>query len=124
MTEMKINIEMDESNDITIKNKYTDKSVVIDYSKKEINARDIYELLSYLDDVHYEVNSNYDSIPEGNEKDYFYEIITIIDNIKNELNALNDNKDDDENSDSEEATESENTDWGSIDSFLTDSDFD
>ena len=126
MIEMMINLEMNEKNDITIKNEYTSKNLVIDYSKKTINAVEVYELLSYSDGEHYEVSSNYESIPDVNEKDYFYEIIAIIDSIKNELNALNDSDTtaENDNQNSEESIDNEITDVVFDDSDFSNIEFD
>ncbi len=89
MIEMLINVLMDENFNIRITNEYTKNNLEIDFAKKEINAYDLYTLLAYSIDVKYEVKNNIQSVAEGNEKDYYQEILTIIENIADELNQLN-----------------------------------
>lgn len=81
MIEMLINVLMDENFNIRITNEYTKNNLEIDFAKKEINAYDLYTLLAYSIDVKYEVKNNIQSVAEGNEKDYYQEILTIIENI-------------------------------------------
>ena len=54
---------------------------------------DVYDLLSYTPDNNYMLESNIDSIPDGNEKDYFNELIQLIASIITELNNLNSSDD-------------------------------
>ncbi len=89
MKETKISILIDENYNITLTNTNTKKEYSIDYSKKEINASGIYDLLDYSPESKYIIESNIDSMDDGNEKDYFYEIIEIMNSIINELNNLN-----------------------------------
>lgn len=91
MIEMIINVFMEENFNIRIINEYTEKSLEVNFVKKEINAYDIYSLFSYSIDAKYIVKNNCESIREGNEKDYYQEILTIIENIADELNQLNEN---------------------------------
>lgn len=94
MTKITINIKMDDKFDIVLLNESTKKRKEIKFSSKNINAYDIYELFDYKTDNNYEIISNIDKIPEGNEKDYFKEIINLIDGIKEEINELNENEQD------------------------------
>ena len=86
---MTINLNMASNFDITITNSINDKKLSIDFETKEINAAQIYDFLSYDKDKSYTISSNFDDIEEGNEKDYFSEIISIISSIADELNQLN-----------------------------------
>lgn len=88
---MIINVFMKENFDIEIINEYTNKSLEINFLEKEINAYDIYSLFSYSIDAQYKVKNNYELISEVNEKAYYQEILTIIKNIADELNQLNEN---------------------------------
>lgn len=91
MTKITISLNMDDKFDIVLLNKSTKKQKEIKFSNKNINAYDIYELLDYKTDNNYEIISNIDKIPEGNERDYFNEVINLIDGIKREINELNEN---------------------------------
>lgn len=90
MTEIIIKLNMNDKYDITISNKNNDKEITINYKEKKINAIDIYELLSYNENIFYSIESNIDEIVEGNEKDYFNEIIFLMYGIINEINEIND----------------------------------
>lgn len=52
----------------------------------------IYELFDYKKDNNYQITSNIDQIEDGNEKDYFLEVINLIDSILKEINELNNDK--------------------------------
>lgn len=89
MKEIKISINMDDNNKITIFNKSTWKTLEIDYTNKMINASDVYDVLSYTTESKYLIESNIDLIDDGNERDYFVELIQLIKSITDELNNLN-----------------------------------
>ena len=80
---------MNDDYNVKLLNNFSKKSIKIDYLNKMINASDVYDVLSYTIDSNYIIESNLDSINEGNEKDYLNEIIQLIESITNELNNLN-----------------------------------
>lgn len=92
---------MDDKFDITLLNENTKKKKEIKFTNKNVNAYDIYELFDYKKDNNYEIISNIDEISDGNEKDYYNEIINLIESIKKEINELNkteqEEKDDSQN---------------------------
>ena len=89
MTEIIINMTMDDNHNINITNETSSKNVIIDFEKKSLNAAEIYEVLDYSTDCLYNVKSNIDDLDDGNEKDYFSEIVGILVDISKELNNLN-----------------------------------
>ncbi len=93
MTEIKISMIMDKDYNVKLLNDRTNNELDIDYTNKMINASDVYDLLSYTPDNNYMLESNIDSIPDGNEKDYFNELIQLIASIITELNNLNSSDD-------------------------------
>ena len=101
MTEIKISMTMDENYNITLLNCNNNRKVEIDYSNKMINASDVYDLLSYTPECNYTLESNIDSFADGNEKDYFNELIELINSIVSELNNLNSNDETEEEKNSE-----------------------
>lgn len=88
MTKITINIKMNDKFDIVLSNETTKKQKEIKFSSKNINAYDIYELFDYKKGNSYEITSNVEIIAEGNEKDYFIEVINLINSIKEEINEL------------------------------------
>lgn len=105
MTEIEIELHMEENYDIKISNNTSGKEFIVKYSDKKINASDVYDLLTYQDDFVYESKSNIEDIEEGNQKDYFNEILTIMNDIIKNINELNNS--DKNNCDSEESIEEE-----------------
>ena len=101
MTKITIRLKMDDKFDITLLNENTKKKKEIKFTNKNVNAYDIYELFDYKKDNNYEIISNIDEISDGNEKDYYNEIINLIESIKKEINELNkteqEEKDDSQN---------------------------
>lgn len=94
MAEMTIKVEMNSDNkNVIITN--DDKSVTITNEKKEINAEDIYSLLKYEEGNTYSVESNLDDINDKNDKEYLNDIVSLIDEIKDEINSLVESKDED-----------------------------
>ena len=89
MTKITINIKMDDKFDIALLNENSKNKKEIKFSDKNINAYDIYELFDYKKDNNYQITSNIDQIEDGNEKDYFLEVINLIDSIIKEINELN-----------------------------------
>ena len=92
MTKITINIKMDDKFDIALLNENSKNKKEIKFSDKNINAYDIYELFDYKKDNNYQITSNIDQIEDGNEKDYFLEVINLIDSIIKEINELNNDK--------------------------------
>ncbi len=92
MTKITINIKMDDKFDIALLNENSKNEKEIKFSDKNINAYDIYELFDYKKDNNYQITSNIDQIEDGNEKDYFLEVINLIDSIIKEINELNNDK--------------------------------
>lgn len=92
MTKITINIKMDDKFDIALLNENSKNKKEIKFSDKNINAYDIYELFDYKKDNNYQITSNIDQIEDGNEKDYFLEVINLIDSILKEINELNNDK--------------------------------
>ena len=90
MTKIVINLLMNEKYDIVMTNSLTNTTKTIEFSTKNINAYDIYELFDYKNDYNYTVESNINDIDDGNEKDYFKEVISLINDIKKEINDIND----------------------------------
>ena len=89
MTEIEIELYMEENYDIKITNNTVGKEFIVKYSDKKISASDVYDLLTYQDDFLYKLKSNIEIINVGNEKDYFNEILIIMNDIVKELNELN-----------------------------------
>ena len=83
---------MDDKFDIVLLNENSKNKKEIKFSDKNINAYDIYELFDYKKDNNYQITSNIDQIEDGNEKDYFLEVINLIDSIIKEINELNNDK--------------------------------
>ena len=83
---------MDDKFDIALLNENSKNKKEIKFSDKNINAYDIYELFDYKKDNNYQITSNIDQIEDGNEKDYFLEVINLIDSILKEINELNNDK--------------------------------
>ena len=81
---------MNEKYDIVMTNSLTNTTKTIEFLTKNINAYDIYELFDYKNDYNYAVESNINDIDDGNEKDYFKEVISLINDIKKEINDIND----------------------------------
>lgn len=127
MTEIKISMIMDKDYNVKLLNDRTNNELDIDYTNKMINASDVYDLLSYTPDNNYMLESNIDSIPDGNEKDYFNELIQLIASIITELNNLNSSDDetielnsDEVNTNEEnERLDVENNDSINFDDFLS-----
>lgn len=94
MTKITINIQMNDNFDIILSNEESKQKKEIKFSDKNVNAYDIYELFDYKIDNNYEILSNVDDIADGNERNYFIEVINLIDGIKKEINELNENKQD------------------------------
>lgn len=92
MTKITINIKMDDKFDIALLNENSKNKKEIKFLDKNINAYDIYELFDYKKDNNYQITSNIDQIEDGNEKDYFLEVINLIDSILKEINELNNDK--------------------------------
>ncbi len=92
MTKITINIKMDDKFDIALLNENSKNEKEIKFSDKNINAYDIYELFDYKKDNNYQITFNIDQIEDGNEKDYFLEVINLIDSIIKEINELNNDK--------------------------------
>lgn len=92
MTKITINIKTDDKFDIALLNENSKNEKEIKFSDKNINAYDIYELFDYKKDNNYQITSNIDQIEDGNEKDYFLEVINLIDSIIKEINELNNDK--------------------------------
>ena len=90
MTKIVINLLMNDKYDIVMTNSLTNMTKTIEFSTKNINAYDIYELFGYKNDYNYTVESNINDIDDGNEKDYFKEVISLINDIKKEINDIND----------------------------------
>lgn len=127
MTEIKISMTMDTDYNVKLLNDSINKELKIDYTNKMINASDVYDLLSYAPDNNYMLESNIDSIPDGNEKDYFNELIQLITSITTELNNINSSDDEtiESNNDKENTNEEneeldvENNDSINFDDFLS-----
>lgn len=97
MIKIIINIKMDDKYDIVLLNENSGKQMQIKFSDKKIAAYDVYELFDYNKNNNYDIKSNAEEILDGNEKDYFLEVINLINSIKEEINELNNNKGNDEN---------------------------
>ena len=105
MIEMNININMDKkSYDICISNSINDKTIDIKFTEKNLNAAKVYDFLTYSVETKYSLFNNADDIDEGNEKDYFLEIIKLFGDITVELNELNGFKVDELNDNLEEVS--------------------
>ena len=92
MTKIVIKLIMNDNFDIEMTNSLTSVKKEISFLTKNINAFDVYELFGYKNDYIYDIESNVDDITDGNEKDYFKEVISLVENIKNEINKINDKK--------------------------------
>ena len=107
MKKIIIKIEMDDKNDVILLNEQTEKSKKIEFTTKKINAFDIYELLDYKKDNNYQIITNIETIEDGNEKDYFAEIINLIEGINEEVNELVTEEKNEEINDKDEQTNGE-----------------
>ncbi|MFI3260670.1 MAG: hypothetical protein R3Y21_04355 [Mycoplasmatota bacterium] len=85
---IKIKINIDEDNNIKIKNDKNSNEVQIMYSDKKINAIDIYNILSYSAGNQYSLETNVDDIEEEKIKLYFNDIISLINSIIDDINSL------------------------------------
>lgn len=87
---MMINIvlKMMENNDVEIKNEQTNKTIIINYVDKVINAKDVYDIICYEKMNKYELKTNIDSSAEEKVKEYFQNIIKLFEKILNEINNL------------------------------------
>lgn len=90
MNVMKIKLVMDAQKNITVTNLTSNKSFVISYSDKTVTAPNIYNILDYQLNSTYDIESNVDDITDENDKTYFLDIISLIDNIKNDINDMAD----------------------------------
>ena len=65
MTEIEIELYMEENYDIKITNNTVGKEFIVKYSDKKISASDVYDLLTYQDDFLYKLKSNIEIINVG-----------------------------------------------------------
>ena len=85
---MIINLTMNEDKSITITNISTERVFKINYDDKIITAQDIYEMLSYEPNNIYKIKSNIDDINEENDKNYFSDVVNLINSIIIEINKM------------------------------------
>ena len=96
MEKIVINLNIDEDNNIIIKNSKTKKSITIEYISKILNAQDVYDVLHFEKGNNYDIKSDIDKINDDKIKEYYTDIITLFKNITDELNELDES---DENKD-------------------------
>lgn len=110
MNEMKIKLVMDAQKNITVTNLTTDKNFVISYTDKTITAPNVYQLLNYQLNSTYTIDSNIEEITDENDKTYFSDIITLLNDITTEINDMAENTDD-ELGEAEEVEENNDNDF-------------
>lgn len=90
MKEIIINLSINEDKNISIKNCDTNTSKTLNYSDKEIKAKDIYDVLSYEKNNKYKVNYDTNKHTEQKIKDYYESVIKLIQDIVDEVNLIED----------------------------------
>lgn len=95
MAKININLSIDNENNITISNDKSTKTVTIQYSNKMLNAKDVYDILDFKKNNSYEITSDVDNVEDKNVKDYYTDIINLFEDIKDKLNELVINEEDD-----------------------------
>ena len=95
MAKIKINLSIDNENNITISNDTLTKTVTIQYSNKMLNAKDVYDIFDFKKNNSYEITSDVDNVEDKNVKDYYTDIINLFEDIKDKLNELVINEEDD-----------------------------
>lgn len=83
-----INLTIDENNNIKIANIDSSMSFDIKYSDKLVKAIDIYAILQYEIGKKYIVTSNLEEIQDEKIKEYFGDIISLIEGIVEEINNI------------------------------------
>lgn len=99
MNVMKINLTMNEDKSIIVKNISSEKFLKINFDNKTITATDVYEVLSYIPNTIYKIESNIDDIIDGNDKTYFSDIINLMNSIITEINEMADSQNNVSNND-------------------------
>lgn len=95
MIEINVDLTMEEEGNILIEcgteNKYT-----INFEDKIINAQKVYNLLDYKSEYIYKLSSNVEDIEDIRMKEYFEDVIDLLQKITNDINELNekDNEED------------------------------
>ncbi len=88
MIEISVKLKMGGEGNILIEcgteNKYT-----INFEDKIINAQSIYNLLNYKPEYIYKVSSNIEDIEDNRMKEYFEDVIDLIQKIVRDINELN-----------------------------------
>lgn len=87
MEKTKINLIMESNGNINISNELDKKSTTINFSSKELNAKNLYDLLNYCINKQYEISTNIDSV-DGIFKEYFNEVIDLFNKIVDEINNI------------------------------------
>lgn len=89
MTKITIRIAKDDnSNDVIITNTTTSAKIIIDYTSKILDAKDIYNLLGFDIEYEYEVEKAIEETDDKNLNTYFGNICTLISDICKEINSL------------------------------------
>lgn len=89
MTKITIKLNIDQDNNINITNTKTNEKIEIKYSDKKLNAKDVYNIFGYEKGNSYEIQSDIDVVQNKGIIDYYNTIIKLFDDIKNELNKIN-----------------------------------
>lgn len=76
------------SNDVVITNTATSAEITIYYNSKTLDAKDIYNLLSFDIKYKYEVENTIEETDDKNLNMYFDSIYTLISDICKEINSL------------------------------------
>lgn len=88
MIEINVKLTMSKEGNILIEcgteNKYT-----INFEDKIINAQKVYNLLDYKPEYIYKLSSNVADIEDDRMKEYFEDVIDLIQKITNDINGLN-----------------------------------
>lgn len=94
MDKIRIDLTIDEDNNITVKNNITGTCLAIDCSDKTINAKDVYDLFCFKSGNKYVIESDINNISNKEVKNYYSVIVELFNDIGNELSELkNNNKD-------------------------------
>lgn len=88
MEKILINLNMDNKNDITIENSKTKKKIKIEYTSKILNAQDVYDVFGFEKGNNYDIKNNLDKVNDEKLIEYYTEVINLFNDIKNELNDL------------------------------------
>jgi hypothetical protein len=79
---------MNDAHDIIITNKADDNNISINYSDKNINASDIFNIINYQENDKYKIESNIDEITEKNLNEYFKDFLDVMNSIIDEINKI------------------------------------